>query len=275
MYGDHNAFISELTYYKLKPLYTWCSYIFYKAGVPLYKSTYIPALIFSFLLLIVFYYWMSNYTGILPASIITTLISFIPGFIEIQNCSTPDAMSAFFILLCLFLYANNKSVPLLYISIALCILTRLDNILFVVVILFFTNLTGRTLSTKIFIGTGLMLTGLIIMPLLLGNSLDWFMKFKFMDSLVQYYFHCRHAIIAAQSPRYILYITLSLIALFGAKGISKKITTIIVVTVIFRLFLFPSLQERFFIAYEFGILIALTMAIVAAKKEGSIKSLPE
>ena len=97
-------------------------------------------------------------------------------------------------------------------------------------------------------------------PMLMGDSVTWFTKFAFLFSLKDYVQHWRDVIYTLRADvLYILLITLTAYLYLKADNQVKLILNIIVTTVVVRLFLFPSLQERFFGAYEFTVLIMFVL----------------
>jgi hypothetical protein len=256
---DATAFGNQLSFFRTKPLYTFLVLVFHKAGVPLVKATLIPSMIAALLILLIVYAWLTRYVPPILAACISMLFGFLPIFWELIRTSTPDALSNMLILLSLYVIATKRQLPCTLLCLGLAILARVDNIVFVAVTINYLYL--RNYGSKLLrLGSmGLLLaTGLIGIPVLLGDSANWFTKFAFLFSISDYVQHVRDMLyIVRTNPTYIIYALTSLFLLLKGNKDTSVVIYIVVTTVLIRLFLFPSLQERFFGAFEFAMLILL------------------
>lgn len=262
-YENADIFNAQLFYYRTKPLYNLFVYWLYAAGVPLIKATIIPSAVAGFFILLVLYVWMSLYTQRIMAAVITLLIALLPIFSELQNTSSPDALSAMFVLSAMYLFFAGKHKGWIILCLSFATLARIDNFIFATIMLYAILKPAR--NSLIFIASGSILAALVailVIPWLAGNSPLWFTEFKFLESHVQYYFHVRNVFRAFLGDAYYwIWVALGLLLLTVKRKPVQQLTLIITVSVVVRLVLFPSLQERFFAPYEFALIVAMLMAV--------------
>ena len=254
---DATAFGNQLSFFRTKPLYTFLVFLFHKGGVPLVKATLLPSMIAGLLMLLVVCVWLARYMPPVLAASVSVLFGFLPIFRELVRTSTPDALSNMLILLSLYVIATRQPLRWTLLCLGFAILARVDNIVFAAVAVNYVYLRnyGSKLLRLASMGA-LLVTGLIGIPVLLGDSANWFTRFAFLFSVTDYVQHVRDMLyIVRTNPTYIIYALISLFLLLkGSKG-TGTVVYIVVTTVLIRLFLFPSLQERFFGAFEFSMLI--------------------
>lgn len=262
-YENADVFNAQLFYYRTKPLYNWFVWILYSSGFPLIHATIIPSLVATWGILLVVFIWMSAYTHRVLAFVLTILVSFLPALSELQNTSSPDALSAFVVLLSLHLLFTNKEKKWIWLSLVLAVLCRIDNFIFAgVVFTYMYKPSPKRLPLTAIVFIAIAAVAIFIIPWLSGNSLSWFTHFKFLESHVQYYFHVRNVCRAFFADVYYwIWVALGLVLLLVKYKPAQHLVLIVISTVIIRLILFPSLQERFFVPYELAILVAMVMAV--------------
>lgn len=262
-YENADKFNAQLFYYRTKPLYNLLVYGLYSAGVPLIRATVIPSVVACFFILLVLYAWMSLYTNRIMATIIALLIALLPIFSELQNTSSPDALSAALVLFAMYLFFAGKHKGWLFLCLAFAVLARIDNFIFAAVMLYAVFNPGK--NKLLFIAAWFIVAAIVavfVIPWLAGNSPLWFTDFKFLESHVQYYFHVRNVFRAFFADAYYwIWVALGLVLLTVTYKPAQQLMLIITASVIIRLVLFPSLQERFFAPYEFALIVALLMAV--------------
>ncbi len=262
-YENADKFNAQLLYYRTKPLYNLLVYWLYTAGVPLIQATIIPSLVACFSILLALYAWMSLYTNRFMAAVVALLIALLPVFSELQNTSSPDALSAMFVLIAMYLFCAHKHGGWLFLCLALAVLTRIDNFIFAAVMFYALFTPAR--NRLIFITVGFIFAAifaLLVIPWVAGNSPLWFIEFKFLESHVQYYFHVRNVFRAFFADAYYwIWVALGFVLLTVKHKQVRQLMWIITASVIVRLVLFPSLQERFFAPYEFALVVAMLMAV--------------
>ena len=268
-YADAEMFHKELSIYRTKPLYNTVIYLFYSVGVPLITATLLPSILFAFLLLAIFYLWTSRYVGKLISMVLALLLALMPVFAEIQNYATPDAMGSVFILLALYLFDLQKSKWLILLCLVLSILTRIDNVIFAVVVCYFLFGIGSKNMLRIALGgTVAMIFLLVVLPYMFGADITWFRRFKMFESHVQYYFHVRNVFRELVKQWHVILWAVAGVAMLFSKGARvRQMAHITGITVLLHLILFPTLQERYFVVFEFAVLVMLAMAVSPSVKK--------
>lgn len=262
-YENADKFNGQLFYYRTKPFYNLFVYGLYTVGVPLIQATVIPSVVACFFILLVLYAWMSLYTHRLMAAVIVSLLALLPIFSELQNTSSPDALSFVFVLAAMYLFFAGKHKGWIFLCLAFAVLARIDNFIFAVVMLYAIFKPAR--NRLMFIAAGFILAAIVavlVIPWVAGNSPLWFTEFKFLESHVQYYFHVRNVFRAFFADVYYwIWVALGLALLTVKYKPVRQLMLIITASVIIRMVLFPSLQERFFAPYEFALIVSLLMAV--------------
>lgn len=257
-YKDPEIFKENIDFYKTKPLYTGLIFVLHKMGFSIFRVIHVPSLVAGFFLLLIMYAWLCSYVHPAMAIILTAGCTLLKNLSDVQNSVTPDAMSAVFILFSLFIMATGKNSKWLLPSLLLAVLTRIDNFIFSGIAYYYSVVkAARKRLVVSLIIVMLVIGSVFIIPYLAGAQIGWFKKFLFLKSHVQYYWHCMDVLRALKEPRYILFILAGLYLLFFSDKKIRPVINTIVLSVIIHMILFPSLQERFFIAHELGIIILI------------------
>ena len=156
---DTEVFQHELSFYKTRPLYVWMISAFHRAGIPLTKATILPSVLAFFLIGLLIYFWPASKTHppgppLLKkraggdywnlAYLIFSLLIMVSPFIgDTARLSTPDLITAFFLLAGVWVLVEFRSVFGASLPFFLAMLTRYDCILFVILILAWHIITER------------------------------------------------------------------------------------------------------------------------------------
>ena len=263
-----NTFEDELSFFRAKPLYTFFVFLLHKVGVHLVMATLIPSIIACFFIMLLVYQWLGVYLKKPYAFVLALLVGFLRVIIELDRYSTPDAISNLFILWSLYLVATKADRRWIIASLLLCIAARIDNFIFAGVVAYFIYLRGtKNIGLKLLLLGALAAICVIGVPMLMGDKADWFTKFAFLESVPAYVQHWRDTIYLVRTD--VFYILMILVTAFLIWKGNKEVKTIlylIVITIGVRMVLFPSLQERFFAAYEIAVLIILAYHLAGVFK---------
>ncbi|MFN8247374.1 MAG: hypothetical protein U0T68_00335 [Ferruginibacter sp.] len=132
-FNNKAFFNSQLPFYVVKPLYTFLVYCFYKLGIPLTKSTVIVSVIAWFVLSLMLLFWLrQSLEGIAPFLLSALTAASVP-LLEAVGLSTPDALSALCMTAAVYGLLNKKNRMFIAVLFLLAMLTRLDNMLPVLV----------------------------------------------------------------------------------------------------------------------------------------------
>jgi len=162
MYLNDTAFYRQLAFYVVKPLYTALVYLGYRAGFSPVAATVLPS-VFSWLFIsVLLLYWLNRYLPLSFAAGAALLIMLSAPLLSVARLSTPDALSAFLLLGAFYFFMEKPRLPAMLLFMAAAILTRPDNIIPCVLLLFIPAVTKSSpvkISAKGYFGTFLLLCG--------------------------------------------------------------------------------------------------------------------
>jgi hypothetical protein len=138
---EHNVaeFNLQMPFYVIKPLYTGMVYLFHKIGFTLTKSTVMPSIIAYFFIGLLLVHWIRKYLPTYAALLLGFLIMLLSPMLQVAKLSTPDCLSAFFIIWAIYFVVEKKAIVVPFILLLISVFTRLDNI--ILAVLFFPALT--------------------------------------------------------------------------------------------------------------------------------------
>lgn len=256
-------FQQYLSFHRVKPLYTRLAYLIYKTSNCTLIESILWVSILSFIGLgLLFFIWIKKYLSPVIAFVISMLVLLLSPVADLARDLTPDALSTFLILFSVYAFCYLHRGWLIALM-ALAILARVDNFILVGVIgviLFFEKSEsngGKVWGIiSILLGASLFLA----IPSLVGNTNDWVGKFSHTFSIKQYMSELAFSVNAFRYSHFQVLLIIGIILLPHLKRLDRfeiKILLIIFLTMGGRLFLFPSFQDRFFIAYELLVIIVL------------------
>jgi hypothetical protein len=282
MAGNALAFDQQMPFYTVKPLYTGLVYILYKVGVPLLEATVLPSLIFYVLIGILLMIWIAKYLNFLPGMLVCLLLMMIAPMWEIARCSSPDAVSAFFVLTSLYFLLEKESLVLTFVFLMGAVLSRLDNILPAFLIISLAALSSKWTYKISFHAYGLMLLCMALIYFCITwttRSYGWNAWYypTFISSLnTSYSFHptfrwndyrslvVSHLVTGLFFSYLALFMALASFLFIGKPPFRFRDLTFdqqfigtIVVAIVIRFVLQPVVADRFYIAYYLCILILL------------------
>lgn len=117
----------QMPFYVVKPLYTGMVYLFHKAGFSLTKSTVVPSVIAYFLIGLLLINWIRKYLRFYAALVLSSLIMLLPPMLQVAKLSTPDCLSAFFVLWAIYFVVEKKLVVVPFVLLLVSVFARLDN----------------------------------------------------------------------------------------------------------------------------------------------------
>lgn len=276
-----NFFNEQLEFYRVKPLYTGLTFLFYKSGFSLTESTVLPSIVSYFLLGLLVFSWLAKFLEIKFAFLLSILLMFSSPLMEVAGLPTPDAMAALFVLGGIYGLVEMKSIWVCYSFLLFAIFTRIDNILPCLLILSsmaFVNRWTNRLSLPVCLSMmSIALVCVTLTPYIF--SLHFFRPASFFEHLKPFTdlssgfsFKSYTSLIKSQIATGIYYSSLPLFLflaslLFINTGLkfrlldSDQVLVLIILLVIFlRFILQPAAANRFYIPYY------LYIAILLAKK---------
>lgn len=135
MSKNEKAFEENLSFYKIRPLYTGLIFVFYKMGIPLILSIKLMTILPIFFLLLVLYFSMKKETkNSFISFVFLMFLIFSPLILKIAT-TTPDSLSSFLLLSLSIAYYYQKNMLLQCFLMILLISTRTDNFIWIFLLL--------------------------------------------------------------------------------------------------------------------------------------------
>ncbi|MFD0829828.1 hypothetical protein ACT8ZR_30075 [Neobacillus sp. M.A.Huq-85] len=299
MLKDSESFYQQLNYYKVKPLYIFLIYGFHKVGIGIVTAiNIISVLSFLGISILLFLFIRKLNRGFLGI-IILSLLMICQPFILIAGRNTPDTLSAFIILLSLFLVLNKQLKLLPGILLVLSIAIRPDNLIISgALFLYFGLLAPKEYRLKIYQTLSfLILSAILYFSIsILEHSYGWKTQFTisflhFIDrpaevtvqlSMSDYFRVLISNGIAVLNTHIIYFIVLGLVGLVvsNIKNLNSVYGHLIVFTMgvmIFYFLLFPSQEVDRYFTTEYLLLLILSLRILCdsgflkVQKRGQLK----
>jgi hypothetical protein len=141
----HNAneFNLQMPFYVVKPLYTGMVYLFHKVGFSLTKSTMMPSVIAYFFIGLLLVHWIKKYMQSYAALLLSFLIMLLSPMLQVAKLSTPDCLSAFFVLWAIYFVVEKKAIAVPFVLLLISIFARLDNAILSVLLFPVLAFTGK------------------------------------------------------------------------------------------------------------------------------------
>lgn len=277
---DPSEFKKILPNYIVKPLYTWFCWIFYKIGFPLPKATVLPSLIAFLALGSFLFHWISKYLNTAFAFLGTGLLMYSTPVTAVARLSTPDCLSALFLVLAIYFILHRKSITLMFLSFLLSILARVDNIItcfFIVSFLTFIK-KWKSITLKQYVMMMAILIAAyfaVIFPVTkFGWSIFYYSQYArhidysrdfddavTLSSYISLFY--RKLIIAFGSTHFTFFAFLGLLVLIRKKSTFKNLNLdqafllVLFAIGLFKFILLPDLSDRFYLGFYLIILILL------------------
>jgi len=129
MSGNFTEFEKQTPLYVIKPLYVTLSYLAYKCGVDLFRSTLVPSFVAYLLMAFILVQWLGAYLRPPVAFAIALSVMISSPLIEAAKLATPDDLSALLLLGAFYFVLKRPSLWLSLLCMILSVFTRLDNII--------------------------------------------------------------------------------------------------------------------------------------------------
>lgn len=134
---DYKAFEENLSFYKIRPLYTGLIYVLYKLGFNLLYSIKLLTILPIIFILGMLYFSLKRETNNRQVAFLFSIFFvFSPLIIKIAT-TTPDALSSMFLFMLSLTYYEQRNKFLQIIIMFLLVATRTDNFLWIVLLLLF------------------------------------------------------------------------------------------------------------------------------------------
>lgn len=277
---DPSAFKKILPNYIVKPLYTRFCWLFYKSGVTLPLATVLPSLVGYLVLGLFLFHWISKYLHTAVAFLATGLLMYSTIITAIARLSTPDSLSALFLVLATYFILERRNIGLMFFFFLLSILTRIDNVItcFFIISFFTFVRKWKYISIKQYsvMVTILVVTYvLVILPVTqFGWSIFYYSQYarhidytRDFDQPVTFssYFSLLYSklVTAFVSTHFTFFAFLGLLAFIRNKLTWKNLTLdqaflLVLLTIgAFKFILLPDLSDRFYLGFYLVIIMLL------------------
>ncbi|MCB0696337.1 MAG: hypothetical protein KDC07_03165 [Chitinophagaceae bacterium] len=255
-YRDIDKYRNVLNYHRAKPLYNLMVFLLYSFGVSLAFATIIPGVIGMCILMLILLAWLSEYVKRPALYLLIGVISLLPVNSYLSYQSPIDGLSNMLVLAVLYLIAHGGKSSWVIIMLALATLCRVDNFILSCVILYYRFFYGKNLLYVFVLFTGLAIFALLMVPVVFGNTPGWLLQFNFLHSFSDY---CKHFVVLfthqLRAPYFVFNLLLWLLLHRYGDSHSKLMLRIIGLTFLGHLVLFPSVEERFWVAYNYAIFL--------------------
>jgi hypothetical protein len=276
---DHAAF-NILDYYRIKPLYVLLVILFHRMGFSYIIATIIPSLISFFLIGCLVFYWSSKKFNPITTLLVSSGLMLMNPSLILARLSTPDALSNFFILVCLYRIYFEKKYMWTSLILMVTLLVRLDNFIAVLILLtlmrFWPEKAARTRMRPLTYFLFVLFNGIIclLVNFYFTSNFWWFRDVNYLKSfrdyghqLLIYFLSLSNSMVPA------LVLLVSFVYLNGSTGMPKKsfyLLTAIASIIFARFLFFPSLEERFMTSfYLCGFLTVLDLCVKVKQTENT------
>ena len=266
--------------YIVKPLYLWSCWLFYKSGIPLPTATVLPS-IFSYLILGLFlFYWFTRHLPILIAFLGALLIMVSTFVTAVARLSTPDLLSALFLLSAFYFILEKRNLALMLLFFVLSVLARVDNVItcfFIASFLtFFQKWKRISIREYVFIIITLAIAYvLIVLPVRqFGWTIFYYSQYakhidysRDFDQPVSVLSHVSlvysKLVTAFVSTHLTLFAFMGLLVFINKKGsirnfsFDQSFLLVLIFIGLFKFLLLPDLSDRFYIGFYLTIIILI------------------
>jgi hypothetical protein len=162
-YRNTNIFHDQLPFYSIKPLYVHFVRLCHLLGLPLTQATVIPSLMSFVLICTLMYVWIHKLIPEPHAFIISVGVIALPFLLEGAGSSTPDLLCAGLLLLGSYTLLEKGSLLPALVFFTGAILTRVDSILFAVILTAYSAVHHHKHRTLALAWAALMTLGVVLL----------------------------------------------------------------------------------------------------------------
>jgi hypothetical protein len=275
VYKDPNGFFHFASLFKTKPLYNFSSWLLYNSGVPLVVAPLVPSILSFVGIALLLMYWMNKILPIGFAFLAGLSIVLSGPLIEVARLATPDALSAFMLLLAFYLLFIRSKWYWIALALSVAILTRLDNLIIAsLIILFLRVAPERTgiISKPSWVSFVMIAVGWFVYALVILNYADY--EYSSANFYSELYSKANPVLLVGGALRGLptvqhnslsIPIALAAIMLFydgdlnwRSFGLNHCLFVVLMIQIAVKYLLFPVLWDRLYVA-TFVILLLLIL----------------
>ena len=277
---DPAEFKKILPNYIVKPMYLWSCWLFYKSGIPLPTATVLPSIIAFLILGLFLFYWFTKHLPIViafPGALLIMLSTFVTA---VARLSTPDLLSALFLLAAFYFILEKRSLALMLLFFLLSVLARVDNVItcfFIASFLtFFEKWKRINIKEYLFIiiTLGIAYVFIVLPVRQFGWTIFYYSQYakhidysRDFDQPVSVLSHISlvysKLVTAFVSTHFTLFAFMGLLVFINKKvslwslSFDQSFLLVLISVGLFKFLLLPDLSDRFYIAFYLTIIILL------------------
>lgn len=268
MHTDYRVFEQAMPFYIVKPLYIGCSYLLYKLGFNLVTAVLLPSVLAFLGIGLLLFHWLSKYAGGSKAIVLAFLFMCTPPFISSAKLATPDCLSALLLLCSIYVLLQRGKHWTAFVFFALSVTARMDNIIAAAMLLM-VPVIAKKLKLQVYILMLLMLAAIYLAVSYLASRYGWGLSYvgdftgrwyhsraEYTGSLKGYIVLLKSAILTGLQFSYVMIFFLLAFIGFAVSKVANVMkntdhiyTIAAILIIIVRLLLFPSVEDRFNLAY--------------------------
>ncbi|MFK8058003.1 MAG: hypothetical protein AB8F78_17885 [Saprospiraceae bacterium] len=277
---DATFFVGELGKYRIKPLYVRTVAWLHGRGVPLVSATVLPSALGVVLLSGIFFAWVSRFRGVWIALAVTMLLMVSNPMWTYGRFSTPDLMSAPWIMLafCLLYFRKNGWWVLCSALVATAI--RTDNgLLLGLLILYYVWSYAQqkdfgTAKTWASVG-GAAILGLLftagLATIFMGDPIGLIKQYSHVYSSTGYPYHLSYSYTQfAHRSSGTLITAVALMSYMFLRKQGQQTLVLLAILVAIRVIILPLWEERFFVGYEWACLAIIASSLYSLSPAGRL-----
>jgi hypothetical protein len=282
-FNDVVSFNQQLAFYQVKPLYIWLGFCFTRLGFdPIQALQWVNFLSFIIIGLILTRLILNSFSTI-PALLIFITATTYNGYLDMVKELTPDMLSFFFISCISIAFLKSYNNKIIFGLSILAILTRPDNLIFCIVIQACVIIQNLKSNTPIYLNLIFSFIFLITYGLVnyFTQAYSWNVLFhhafieliSYPENIHPHFSSLDYFKIVLKGLDNILPLVALLgflIVIFKDLMRFKLLFIGLVLTIILKFVLFPSISERFYLVYIYIIFIVLIQ--IYQEKKGFINN---
>lgn len=268
MHTDYRAFQQAMPFYIVKPLYIGCAYLLYKLGFNLVTAVSLPSVLAFLGIGLLLFHWLSRYVDGKNAIVLAWLFMCTPPFISTAKLATPDSLSAFLLFCGTYQLLQKNATWQAFIFFALSVMARLDNIIAAALLLIVPVLT-KELKPRAYILMLLMLAAIYTAISYLASRYGWGLSYvgdftgrwyhsraEYTGSVKGYIVLLKSAVLTGLQFSYVMIFFILVFIAFAIRNTTNSMKNadhvymaIAILIIVLRLLIFPSIEDRFNLAY--------------------------
>jgi hypothetical protein len=278
--ADH--FRQQLRFYQIRPLYIWILAGLHRLAMGYVQATRIVSAAAFFLIGVLVQAWLRRYVGEIEAGTCAILLLLAPVLFTSARTGSPDALSAFVVLLGVYFSIEHDAALVGSALLLLSLSLRTDNLLFV--LLFSGVETLRANGQRIRAATALAALSAIAMVLMINHAEHSYRWAVLMQntatpivnpadvspriSISDYFASVHDMVDEARENSVTVFPFIAAIALFSSRTPSqfKRLVKIVLLSWAAHVIIFPHVEDRYFIAGAVMIGLAAVLGLLETTK---------